>query len=387
MMSTLKNLIPPLASLVLMILGSGLFNTFISLRLEMEGFDPEVIGIVTSALYVGILLGSLRIDRWISRVGHIYSFTIFAAVMTLLILLQASWLNPWYWAGLRLLGGICIAGVFIVIESWLLMLATPALRGAILSIYLGVFYAALSLGQLLINVADPRTAAPFFVTAALTALSILPITFKKIEAPKIESSTPMGLIKFFKISRLGFLGGVISGMLLAVVYGLLPVYANEMGMTVSEIGTLMAILIFGGLSLQWPLGRWADRGKRRLVLNIASFLTTAFGLSIAMQNPIDPVTLLILAWFFGGFSFTLYPLSMAYVCEKVGEDQIVAATGGFVLSYGIGAIAGPLVAPLFMDWLGSSGLFYFLSLITLLLGLTGLKKKAPVQIDIVKPEE
>ncbi len=162
-------------------------------------------------------------------------------------------------------------------------------------------------------------------------------------------------------------------MLLAAIYGLLPVYANEIGMNISEIGTLMAILIFGGLSLQWPLGRWADRGNRRFVLNLASFLTALFGLLIAVQNPIDPATLLILAWFFGGFSFTLYPLSMAYVCEKVPEEQLISATGGFVLSYGLGAIVGPLCAPIAMDLFGPAGLFYFLSFISLFLGLFGLR--------------
>ena len=378
MANIIRSLLPPLFSLVLMILGSGLFNTFISIRLEMEGYETEVIGAVTSALYLGILVGSFKIDRWIAKVGHIHSFLSFAIISTLLILLQSIWIDPWYWAVLRFLGGICMAGVFIVIESWLLMLATPNLRGGILSIYLGVFYGALSLGQLLINVSDPRGIYPFFITAGLTALSILPISYKKIEAPTLQSSKPMGLYQFFKISPIGFLGGTISGMLLAAIYGLLPVYANEIGMSVSEIGSLMSILIFGGLSLQWPFGRWADGGNRRFVLNIASCLTALVGVLIALQNPIDPTYLFILAWLFGGFSFTLYPLSMGCVCERVKEDQIVAATGGFVLSYGIGAIAGPLLAPLTMDWLGSCGLFYFLSVIALLLGLFGLFQTSPI---------
>ena len=99
-----------------------------------------------------------------------------------------------------------------------------------------------------------------------------------------------------------------------------------------------------------------------------------------LQDPIHPISLFVLAWLFGGFSFTLYPLSMAYVCEKIPEDQIVAATGGFVLSYGIGAIAGPMLVPLPMEWLGAPGLFYFLALITLGLGcfgLTPIKSESP----------
>ena len=61
-------------------MGSGLFNTFVSIRLEMEGYAPEIIGIVTSALYLGILIGSLKIDRWVSKAGHIRAFVVLATV-------------------------------------------------------------------------------------------------------------------------------------------------------------------------------------------------------------------------------------------------------------------------------------------------------------------
>jgi MFS family permease len=170
-------------------------------------------------------------------------------------------------------------------------------------------------------------------------------------------------------------------MLLAVVYGLVPVYAKEIGMSVSQIGTFMAVLIFGGFSLQWPLGRWADRGNRRRVLNFVSLTTSSLGIAIAMLAHVSPALLLVLAWLFGGFSFTLYPLSMAYACERVKEDQIVAATGGFVLSYGMGAIVGPLIAPVAMGMLGGAGVFYFISMITFILWLVGLKRPAPAILE------
>jgi MFS family permease len=363
-----------------MMMGSGLFNTFVSLRLEMEGFSPEAIGIVISSLYVGILVGSFRIDRWIVKVGHVRSFVFFASALAILVLAQAFWISPWYWSILRFAGGICMAGVFIVIESWFLILSGPKMRGTILSIYLAMFYVALSSGQLLIDLSDPLSPFPFCITALLVAVSILPITFRKVAEPPItETTTRLNIAQLFRISPLGFIGGVISGMLLATVYGLVPVYAREMGMSVSEIGAFMAILIFGGFSLQWPLGRWADKGNRRKVLNIASFLSASLGLTIGLLNNAPLLALFALAWLFGGFSFTLYPLSMAYACEKVKEDQIVPVTGGFVLSYGIGAIAGPLLAPLSMELLGPNGLFYFLGAISLLLGLIGLKRPNETQ--------
>jgi len=376
MLALIRSLVAPLLSLVLLIAASGLFNTYVSVRLEMGGYDPEVIGFVTSALYGGILIGSLRIDRWITQVGHIRAFVVFASASSALVLAQSFWINPWYWAILRFFGGICMAGIFIAIESWLLIQSTSKTRGAILSLYLGVFYGALTLGQFLFNLADMDGYLPFGITAFLCILSILPITVKKITEPVIGHSTPLKLAQLFQLSPLGFGGGIISGMVLAVIYGLVPAYAKEMGLSTTQIGNLMAVIIFGELSLQWPLGRWADSGKRRRILSLVSFLSAFFSLSIALVDHHSLTFLLLLAWCFGGFSFTLYPLSMAYTCEKVEDHQILAATGGFVLSYGIGAIAGPLLAPLAMDLFGNPGLFYFLSGISLLLGLLGLVKTA-----------
>ncbi len=379
MLPLIRSVSAPLLSLLFLMMGSGLFNTFISIRLEMEGYGPEMVGLVTSALYLGILLGSLRMDRWVSAVGHIRAFVVLATVLTLLVLLQSLWMNPWYWACLRIFGGVCTAGVFIVIESWLLMQAAPNMRGGVLSIYLAVLYGALSSGQLFINASDPHGVYPFCITAFFVAISILPVCVRTTVEPKIEQSARLTLREMYRISPLGFIGGIISGMVLAVIYGLLPVYANEIGMTVSEIGAFMAVLIFGGFSLQWPVGRWADKGDRRRVIKTISFITAVLALSIAFTE--QRWLLFILAFIFGGFSFTLYPVAMAHACERVKENEIVAATGGFVLSYGIGAVAGPLLAPIAMDLFGASGVFYFIAAISLTLGLIGLRRPAPAAID------
>ena len=373
----IRNLYAPLLALVFMILGSGLLNTIVAVRLELAQFSTATIGTVTSALYVGILLGSIWLGRWIEKVGHIRSFIAFAFVAAVMVLAQALWIHPVYWSALRLICGICTAGVFIVVESWLLIQSPPSQRGVVLSLYLGVFYAALSGGQFLINLSDPESIYPFCIAGLLFGCSVVPLYFQKVSEPKIKDAVHLNISQLFRLSPLGFLGGVISGMLLAVIYGLVPIYAKKIGLGISEIGTLMGIIIFGGLSFQWPIGRWADKTNRRRVLNTASFMTTVFGIAIALLGS-SPWLLLILGWFFGGFSFTIYPLSMAYVCEKVPEDQIVSATGGFVLSYGIGAISGPLIAPFAMHLLGTGGLFYFIALITLFLCFFGLRR--PVDI-------
>jgi MFS family permease len=374
----IRSLLSPLLSLILMNLACGLFNTFVSIRLDLQGVSPEAIGIVSASLYVGVLIGSVVLSRWISRVGHVTAFTLFCAASALITLGHMVWVDPWFWSILRIISGVCLAGVFIVVESWFLLQSPPDQRGGALSIYLGVFYLALSAGQFLINFSSPTTQIPFCITAVLLFSSILPIKMiKGCSAPKLETHPEqISLKEMFLLSPLGFFGAVVSGMVLGTVYGLAPVYGAAGGMDVFRIGMFMAVLIFGGLSFQWPMGRWADRTGRRKILALASFGASVFSIAVGMVHVEAFLPLLLLVWIFGGFSFTIYPLSMAYMCEGVPEKKIVSATGKFVLAYGIGAILGPVIAPLFMSWLGGAGLFFFIAAILFGLGLSAVRPRA-----------
>ena len=380
MMELIRALLSPLLSLVLMNLACGLFNTFVSIRLDLQGYSADTVGIVSASLYGGVLIGSLRLSRWISRVGHIFAFTVFCSISAILVLGHAIWIDPWYWSFLRLMSGVCLAGIFIVVESWFLLQSSAQSRSGALSIYLGVFYLALSAGQFLINFSPVTTVAPFYISAFLLGTSILPMKMvRSAEPPRIENpASNLSLREMFRLSPLGFWGGIISGMILGAVYGLTPVYATSEGLSVFEIGFLMSILIFGGLSFQWPMGRWADRSNRRNVLTFSCFGAVFSAIAIGLFGSLFFPLLLVLVWIFGGFSFTIYPLSMAYLCEKVAHEQIVSATGGFVLCYAIGAIAGPLLAPIAMDLMGGSGLFYFQAFLLAILGSCSTKNASKI---------
>jgi MFS family permease len=230
------------------------------------------------------------------------------------------------------------------------------------------------MGQLLIHLADPMTLHPFYLIALLSLLAILPLMSKTIQDPKLTPTPRLETTTLFKISPLGFIGVFISGIILAATHGLVPIFGKGIGLTAPEIGNLMALLIFGGLSFQWPTARLADRGCRHQILLLVCFLTAALGLAIALIDQTPSYLLFTLIFLFGGASFTIYPLSMAHACEKLENHQIVSATGSLVLSYGIGSIAGPLIAPFSMQW-GASGLFYFLAFVATILILVGCKKQ------------
>src|SRR5207237_8688492 len=131
MLPLIRTFALPFLSVVFLMIASGFFNTFVSIRLEFDGYSYQEIGLVTALLYGGILLGSLRTARFISKMVHVKAFMTFASILAILVLLQSIWVHNWYWSFLRFLGGICTAGIFIVMESWLLLQSPPNMRGAV----------------------------------------------------------------------------------------------------------------------------------------------------------------------------------------------------------------------------------------------------------------
>ena len=48
--------------------------------------------------------------------------------------------EPLSWAALRLVGGFATGGLFVVLESWMLVSSTPANRGRLMSLYMILLY-------------------------------------------------------------------------------------------------------------------------------------------------------------------------------------------------------------------------------------------------------
>src|SRR3546814_12224215 len=97
-----------------------------------------VIGLVATAYFGGLVAGALRAGEVVRRVGHIRAFAAFVALLSASTLTYALFQHPALWASLRLVDGLCVAGVFICVESWLNDRAEPATRGTILAWYMEI---------------------------------------------------------------------------------------------------------------------------------------------------------------------------------------------------------------------------------------------------------
>ena len=91
------------------------------------------------------------------------------------------------------------------------------------------------------------------------------------------------------------------------------------------------------------------------------------GLNILTSTPLSNPFLILLAllFFFGGLTFTIYPLSISYALDYLQSKDTIAAIQVLLLAYSGGATVGPLLLIAARDyarWRRLRGLLFISSL-------------------------
>lgn len=360
-----------LVAIFILMAGSGFLSTLIAVRLEQVGTPSLVIGLVATSYFGGLTLGALRSVRVIERIGHIRAFAAVVTVYSATSLTYAVLDHVAIWTILRFIDGFAMAGVFVCLESWLNQQADAKSRSSILAAYMIALYCGQAAGQFLLNLGKDAPDLPFMVSAILLSIALLPVLLTRMEQPRLETIAPFSIGRLYAASPLGIVGTLVNGAILGAFYALGAVHVQRLGLDLSRVALFTSCVIAGGVALQYPLGLLSDRFDRRRVI-IGCFLGVALvGLALAMLDL--PVSgLIALGALFGGFAFALYPLCVAHSNDHLSESERLGASSGLVLTYSIGAVAGPLLGSIGMSVLGNAGLFTTIAILAAGAALFGL---------------
>ena len=176
----------------------------------------------------------------------------------------------WSWLGWRFLAGIGCAMIWVVVESALMCSGNARNRGRLLAAYMMVDYVGTVLGHLLVSKVPTSLMAVLPWVTALVLTAMLPLLFTRIASPSgnHQARTPVWPMLRLRQARLGVNGCILSGIVLGVLYGLMPLYLNHQGVSDGAIGYWMAVMVSAGILGQWPVGRLADRFGRLPVLRV-----------------------------------------------------------------------------------------------------------------------
>ncbi|MBO6519158.1 MAG: MFS transporter [Rhodospirillales bacterium] len=369
MFSTLRLVSSLLLGVAFLMVGVGGLSTILAFRMGEAGLPSTVVGVVTAMYFVGLVLGTGFCHRLITNVGHIRAFAALGSLMSAATLAHALTLDPWLWGTLRFIVGFTTVGMYMCTESWLNEKSSNEIRGQVFSLYQVVLYLAQGVGQFLINIPDQHGMVLYILTSILMSLAIMPVAMTRVSAPELPKPVRFRLGRLWNISPTGMTGSLAAGTAMGAFYGLGALFAQQAGLETHQTAQFMGAVILGGLLLQWPIGKLSDMIDRRLVIIGVSIATAAVCVAIMDKNVHNGSGLLALGALFGGLSFTLYPLAVAYMNDYVEADDLVPASGGLMMAYGIGAALGPVVGAMLMDAVGARGLFLFIGAVVILLAI------------------
>jgi len=369
MIQTLGSVFNLLLGTAILVVGNSLLGIVLPVRMGLERVPEFQSGLVMSAFYLGFVIGSARIQVLIRRVGHIRAFAALAAIYTAAVMLYPLLIDVWIWAALRVVSGLCMAGLYAIIESWLNVKSSNENRGQVLAIYVVTVYTASFGGQFLVNLGTVEGFELFCVIGLTIVLSLVPVVLTKVAGPEIDKIKAMSLLSLYRASPLGTVVTCGAGLISGAFYALGAIYANELGLNVFQVSLFMGAPIFGGLALQYPIGRLSDRFDRRTVLLgvvAGTSLSSVAMMLIAMK--VGPFWgTLVSVFVFGGCLAAIYPIAVSQVYDYIERAAMVSASGGLLLIWSVGAMTGPLIASAAMGWFGPIAFLIYLAGVGLML--------------------
>ncbi|EPJ44164.1 MAG: hypothetical protein OFPI_40380 [Osedax symbiont Rs2] len=366
--TTFLSLISLFVSCFILMLGNGLVNVLLPVKMQIQGLSTDTIGLVLSLYYVGMLVGAIYSKDLKKRAGHIRVFAGCVALGAISILLCSFDTDPILWGAMRIAIGFCNACAYSAMESWLSDSSTKESRGKILAAYNAVVLGGLFGGQFLMNFAAPSDNTLFVLGGVLLCMAIIPIALSKNVGPVIEDIASMSIIALFKKSPLGVVCCVTGGLVFAALLNMLPVFAKANSIVDFQLTLYMGAAIFGAFILQFPVGYLSDKYDRRSVILVLLITSASVGVMATVVAPLQIEWPLFLATgITTGIIACLYPLSISEAFDRLRQNEMVAAMGSMILAFAIGGVIGPYSAALVMDLFGNNSLFYYLAVIQLLL--------------------
>lgn len=360
-------LVAPIAALLIgmsfLMVGHGLLATTIPLASGELGFSDIAVGASSSFYFVGFLVGCIVGPYAILRAGHIRAFAALVSGMSAAALMFPVFQDEILWILYRLVLGFCVAGLYLVIESWLNEGTDNRTRGIIMSVYVMLVFASMITGQLISAVVPATDWAPYVIASIFASLAVIPVTLTRSSQP-----APIAVVQFqprrlFRLSPSAFVCCVLIGFSTSSIWLMAPVFATGLGFSGQQAAIFVAVYLAGGMIFQWPLGYISDKSDRRRILLAMGFGIAGLSMPFIVLQGYSYYVLLALGLLIGGLAQPAYSIAVAHGFDHAEPGGYVEMSSGLLLFYSLGSTLGPISCSLFMEVMGPGGLFLAVAII------------------------
>ena len=350
-----------------LLLGTGLFNTYLGLRLTAASVSEIWVGALIAAYYLGLVFGARIGHKLIIHVGHIRAYAASAAIVTVTVLALTLVENLWVWLNLRFIAGIAMVTQFMVLESWLNEQTDNHLRGRVFGFYMVVSGLGTVLGQLSLTLFPALNYQPLIFVAICSVFCLVPVALTGRLHPLVPLPAPIKIRYYVKRVPMSLLILFVAGNISGAFYGLAPVYAVKQNLTSDQVAIFLAAGVAAGLIAQWPMGWLADRVNRAGLIRVNSLLLLMLTIPLWGWFTFPYWALILFSCSFGILQFTLYPIGAAFANDNIEPERRVGLSAILLMVYGLGACAGPLFVGALMREVDTDMFYVFVSACAIIL--------------------
>lgn len=321
----------------------SLSAALIALDLAEKGLSESLIGANAAMHALGVLAMAFLLPRLVAAVGMrravIGALLSAAALMILFPALPIVWL----WFPLRLLLGAASEVLFVLSETWLNALSSDESRARTMGGYTAALSVGFALGPLILSAVGTDGFLPYLVGAALAIASAAFVVSPRIEAPSIDRPAHDSPLRYLRLAPLAMAATALNAAVETAGLSFLGLYAMATGWREAEATQLMSCMMLGAIVLQLPIGWLGDRvDRRRLIIALAGL--AALGALVWPWALASPWTIYTLLFVWGGVFVGIYTIMLTIVGSRFSGSDLVGIYAGMGLTWGAGALVGPLLA-------------------------------------------
>jgi len=361
----IKKIFPILAlSIFASMLGNGIIAPLLPLYAESMGATGVWIGLIFTGFSISRALFTPFIGRLSDRRGRkviLCAGLLFYAVISLGYIWADSLLQLTL---VRLIHGIAAAMILPIVQAYVGDISPEGEEGKWMGYFNAAFFAGFGLGPLMGGTLTDHfgMTVAFSTMGGLNLLAFLIAIFhlpeikrgKVTVATKISfkdmGASPMirGLFSF----RLTFAGGM------GTLFSFLPIFAVlYLGLSSSQTGLLLAVIILLMSAFLPYSGRIADRFNRRNLVALGSLVNVAFLALIPLSHDFwQLLGICVVGALSGGIAM---PAASALAVEEGRKFGMGATMALFALAMSIGQAIIPLLAGTIADFVNINAVFYF----------------------------
>lgn len=358
-------------------LATGALFPLVALELEAFGESAGFIGSVTTAYYLGAFLAAATFGLVQKSAGPVLAFVLSATMAAAATLALRFAETEIAWLLLRFTGGYALGAYYIIIDGWFQALCERSNRGKVFAAYETLRLASTALGPSLLIFGSLEANQTIIASAYI--LSILPIlTVPQQSGQPKQSLRLAGLSQVAACFPAALTLCACGGFANASFYGLSALYATEMGWGEEGVALFIGIVLVAPAVSEIPIGAAADRFGRvttAMVLAAAAVAACAILAQVTFASALAGASVAALI---GAAMVPLYALGLSRIADASPPGDMADATTAALISYNLGAFAGPAASGVVMDLAGPGGLYLALAACALcaLLAVLGDRKLA-----------